>query len=289
MSYLTHTENELDYKLCSNLIQRICEGIKEAVDVAVVGMSGGADSTLVTTLCVHALGKGNVVGLHMPYSSRDFSFFNSRSKQLASHLGIKDYTLSIQDPCSFAEKTICFSTGQEVVLQQLAQGNMRSRMRMVYLYAVCGQLGENNPGKRHRVMGTGNLSEDYIGYDTKGGDALADIFPIGELYKQEVYDLLDYLAANGVILDSHIDRVPSAGLWDNQTDESELGMSYNDMAPAIEWIRDLRKYAALTDEEMPLHIKRIMDDDLHDKVLFVWNRHLANKHKHMAPPVIKVR
>jgi NAD+ synthetase len=216
MNYLTRTEGELDLLKCSKLVLDLQQGIRSMAEAVVVGLSGGADSTLVAALSVLALGRANVVGLHMPYGAKDHSHFNSRSKKLAEHLGILNYTLPIDQPVSFAEKTICFGSGQDIVLGQFSQGNLRSRMRMVYLYGVCGQMAQDEAStgltRRWRVAGTGNLSEDYISYDTKGGDALADFFPIGDLYKQEVYDLLDYLASIHVIKEEHIDRVPSAGL-----------------------------------------------------------------------------
>jgi NAD+ synthase len=124
-------------------------------------------------------------------------------------------------------------------------------------------------------MGTGNLSEDFIGYDTKGGDALADIFPIGQLFKSEVYKVLEYFRDNGKITEAMINRVPSAGLWENQTDEAELGCSYDAMEPAVRFI--LKNYSTID------------ESSLSDMQRFVWKRHLANKHKHEAPYVVTLR
>lgn len=242
------------------LLGRVTKEIREKTDVAVVGLSGGADSTLVATLCVLALGKNNVYGVHMPYNDLDKRTFNARSRSLVKKLNINEETVQINDAVEGLSK-------QFYALSTLNHGNMRSRMRMVSLYTVACNIGEE-VGRRVRVVGTGNLSEDYIGYDTKGGDALTDFFPIGTLFKSEVYQLLEYFRDNGVIDEEHIDRVPSAGLWDGQTDESELGYTYNEMEPAI-----LRCLNGTKDLSNSL-----------DK--FVWERHLNNKHKHEAPAVI---
>jgi NAD+ synthase len=119
-------------------------------------------------------------------------------------------------------------------------------------------------------VGTGNKSEDYIGYDTKGGDALADVFPIGELFKSEVFQLLDYYRDRGVITEDMIDREPSAGLWEGQKDTDELEYTYDEMEPAI-----------LRAEHGELDHSLAVDE-------YVWNRHLENKHKHEAAPTFPV-
>lgn len=267
----------------------IIADIKKHVDVAVIGLSGGADSTLVASLCVLALGKENVYGFSMPYNKIDTATFNSRSERLAKTLGINHEVL----PINLAVDAFKQQFGG---MSTLNQGNLRSRMRMLNLYAQACKIGET-VGGRVRVMGTGNLSEDFIGYDTKGGDALADIFPIGELYKRDVYNMLDDLVGMGVITDDLIDRVPSAGLWDGQTDEGELGHTYDEMAPAIEFLRNnynmLNDVTTLEDFVVTLDICDYPDkvdagdaDDEEKRILwFVWERHFKNRHKHLAPYV----
>ena len=245
------------------LLGRVTKEIREKTDVAVVGLSGGADSTLVATLCVLALGKNNVYGVHMPYNDLDKRTFNARSRSLVKKLNINEETVQINDAVEGLSK-------QFYALSTLNHGNMRSRMRMVSLYTAACALSEEL-GKRVRIVGTGNLSEDYIGYDTKGGDALTDFFPIGSLLKSEVYQLHDHFIAIGVLTEELVDRVPSAGLWDGQTDEDELGMSYNDMQDSV-----LRGLAGKLDLTNPV-----------DK--FVADRHAANKHKHEAPLTFDLR
>lgn len=252
------------------LLNKIEDEIRVNTDMAVIGLSGGADSTLVAILCIRALGKKtNICGIHMPYSDTDVNGFNSRSKILAKHLGIQNQTVNIRP----AVDALSSQFGSK--LSTINQGNMRSRMRMITLYTVACFANETQAsiksGRRVRVVGTGNLSEDYIGYDTKGGDALVDFSPIGSLFKSEVYQLLDYFIQQGVINEEHVDRVPSAGLWEGQTDEGEIGHTYAEMEPAI-----LRCIDGTKD----------LNNEL-DK--FVWVRHFANLHKRVGPPVIELR
>lgn len=258
------------------VVEKIKCEIKKNLDTAVVGLSGGADSFLVMLLSVEALGKDNVYALSMPYSDLDIRTFNNLSTMYAEHIGVNHQVVEIKSIADAVNKTVTeiIGCGNDKPLSTLNAGNSRSRARMCVLYGYAHHLNEkfNN---RVRVMGTGNLSEDFIGYDTKGGDALADIFPIGQLFKSEVYKVLEYFRDQGKITEGMINRVPSAGLWENQTDEDELGYSYNDMEPAIRYI--LANY------------NNINESSLTEIQRFVWKRHLNNKHKHEASLVIALR
>jgi len=260
---------------CKKLVDILTESIRDLVDVAVVGMSGGADSTLVTILCMKALGKNNVYGISMPYNETDRRTFNTASEQVAEKLGINHLVCPVNEIADAINRQVEVSS--DCALTDINTGNSRSRARMCVLYGIAHNLSARFSNKRVRVMGTGNLSEDFIGYDTKGGDALADIFPIGELLKSEVYQLLEHFRDLGVIEEKHINRVPSAGLAEGQTDEGDLGYSYNDMEPAV--LSCMKKKAS---GESP-------GKDPDPITSFVWERHCANRHKHEAPIVIKLR
>jgi len=267
----------MSIKDCRKMNEYICGKIRSFTDIAVVGLSGGADSTLVATLCTEALGITNVYGVSMPYNKFDIENFNARSTRLAAYLGLVHHWRSIDKIADAIDESIAWFEHQPT---DLNKGNSRSRARMCVLYGFAHTLGSAFPGKKVRVMGTGNLSEDFIGYDTKGGDALADIFPIGELYKSEVYQMLEYFRDKGVIKEEHIDRVPSAGLENGQTDEGDLGYTYNEMEPAIKFCRENHRFV----------VESSIEKGVVDKIFeFVWKRHMANKHKHEAPPVLSLR
>ncbi len=257
------------------IIKKITDKIKKNLDTAVIGLSGGADSFLVMLLCEIALGKENVYTFSMPYSTTDLETFNNKSQTCAEHIGVNHKMINIAaaaDGISISVSDAVKNTGDNISI--VNAGNARSRARMCFLYGIAHHLNETLKN-RVRVMGTGNLSEDFIGYDTKGGDALADIFPIGHLFKSEVYALLDYFRDQGKITEEMISRVPSAGLWEDQTDEDELGYSYNAMEPAIRFIME--------------NYSKIEESTLSEIELFVWRRHITNKHKHEAPPIITLR
>lgn len=262
------------------LISKVVKDLQAFADVGVVGLSGGADSTLVAILSKRAFGRDNVYGVHMPYNDTDTkgTKFNARSVKFADHLDILHFHAPVTKIADEISETVGFALAHKFEISNpdqlsvLNRGNARSRARMTVLYGIAHHLNDTLK-KRVRVIGTGNLSEDFIGYDTKGGDALCDIFPIGTLFKSEVYQLLDYFRERGEIEEDHIDRVPSAGLWDGHTDEGELGHSYNAMEPVIQ------KAMAWKPNYGDMPVKTDLDK-------LVLDRYFANKHKHEAPTVI---
>ena len=253
--------------------EHIIRAISKLTDIAVIGLSGGADSLLVTLLCMEALSKKKVYTYSLPYGDYDLKSFNRQSIQYADHLGVQHQSIVIGASTDALNHAIQKGLGT-APLSLINAGNGRARIRMAVLYGAAHHLaGQLNA--RVRVIGTGNLSEDFIGYDTKGGDALADFFPIGDLFKSEVYKMLEYYQAQGYITPAMINRKPSAGLWEDQTDEDEIGYSYKQMEPSIRYLLK--------------HYDRVEVNQLSPKTKFVWDRHCANQHKHLAPHVIKVR
>ena len=172
-------------------------------------MSGGIDSTLVAYLSCEALGKENVFGIVMP-SATTPTEDSVHGIEIAQKLGI-DYAKIPID--SILNEFLSVSQLED---NDLAIGNLKARIRMSIIYYYANQ-------KNYLVTGTGNKSEILIGYFTKHGDGACDFEPIGDLYKTEVFELSRLLDVPTEI----IDKPPRAGLWDNQTDEAEIGMSYD--------------------------------------------------------------
>lgn len=178
----------------------------------VLGNSGGKDSALVAMLCKMAT--DNVLGVLMPCESkRNYGEDTDSALELAQAIKMKSITVDLTPAKQALRQAL---SGQ--VKDELPFTNINPRLRMITLYAIAQQ---NNC----LVAGTGNLSERTMGYFTKHGDGGCDFNPIGDLTVSEVYQLLDYLNAPKSITQ----KPPSAGLWDGQTDEGDMGVSYNDI------------------------------------------------------------
>ena len=183
---------------------------------AVVGISGGKDSSIVAALCVEALGKERVIGVLMPNGEqKDIDC----SKQLVAHLGIPYYVCNIKNAVDGVLESLQAS-GVEISRQ--TRVNLPPRIRMSTLYAL-------SQSKNGRVANTCNLSEDWVGYSTRYGDAAGDFSPLGKLTVHEVKAIGKYL--NLPI--NLVEKVPSDGLTD-KTDEDNLGFTY---AALDEYIR----------------------------------------------------
>jgi len=183
---------------------------------AVVGISGGKDSSIVAALCVEALGKERVIGVLMPNGEqKDIDC----SKQLVAHLGIPYYVCNIKNAVDGVLESLQAS-GVEISRQ--TRVNLPPRIRMSTLYAL-------SQSKNGRVANTCNLSEDWVGYSTRYGDAAGDFSPLGKLTVREVKAIGKYL--NLPI--NLVEKVPSDGLTD-KTDEDNLGFTY---AALDEYIR----------------------------------------------------
>ena len=177
---------------------------------AVVGISGGKDSTVVAGLCVEALGKDRVVGVLMPCGEQhdiDCAY------QLVNHLGIRHYVVNIKD----AYEGILNAMPKELALSEQSRVNLPPRIRMTTLYAVSQSCNG-------RVANTCNLSEDWVGYSTRYGDSVGDFSPLSRLTVQEVKEI-------GYLLDlprNLVDKTPIDGLC-GKTDEDNLGFTYAEL------------------------------------------------------------
>lgn len=175
---------------------------------AVIGISGGKDSSVVAALCVEALGKERVIGVLMPNGEQaDIDY----SQELVDYLGIGYYTINIEQAVS---RLLYELNDKGVVLNDVVTINTPARIRMTTLYAVSGSIGG-------RVANTCNLSEDYVGYATKFGDAAGDFSPLSGLTVQEVKAIGRELN----LPEKFIEKVPTDGLC-GQTDEDKLGFTY---------------------------------------------------------------
>jgi NAD+ synthase len=177
----------------------------------VIGISGGLDSAVVADLCVQALGKDAVHGFLMPSADSDPKDA-ADGRLLLEHLGLPVHERPIEPIIAGMEEVLgSFDSPQQ-------QGNVKARARMMTLYAEAQARG-------CLVAGTGNKSELLIGYFTKHGDGGNDMLPIGDIYKSDLFEIAREMGLPTVL----IDKPPSAGLWEGQTDEGELGMSYKEL------------------------------------------------------------
>ena len=176
----------------------------------VYGNSGGKDSALVGALCKAAC--DNTVGIIMPCASkRNFNQDAKDGAEVAEKFGIETRTADLTELKKLALEIY---TGVTKV-SATASANIGPRLRMMTLYSVAASEGR-------LVAGTGNRSEGYMGYFTKWGDGAYDINPIADLTVTEIYEFLEYLNAPKCV----IEKAPSAALFEGQTDEDEMGVTY---------------------------------------------------------------
>lgn len=176
---------------------------------AVVGLSGGIDSAVVSGLCARGLGADSVLGIIMPAHSMPQDV--EHAEMTAKVWGIEYRMVDLSD---------IFDRFIEILPpgSSLAEANLKPRLRMITLYHHANTLNR-------MVVGTGNRSELMAGYFTKYGDGGVDLLPLAGLYKHQVRDIAREIGVPEPV----IARPPSAGLWEGQTDEEEMGISYADL------------------------------------------------------------
>ena len=229
-------------------------------DGVVVGLSAGIDSALVARLARDSLGPEHVLGAQLPEESFPESL-RAETEEYARSLGIEHRVVPITPLVRALEAVL---PGIE---DRVSRGNAVARLRMIVLYALARE-------RRRLVAGTGNKSEILLGYFTKYGDGGVDLLPIGDLYKTEVRELARRLELPAPLRE----RAPTAGLWEGQTDEGELGISYDDVDRVLSGLEQLRS---------PEEIARLTGFPL-PRILEVVARVERNRHKRRTAPIPKV-
>lgn len=194
---------------------QIIEWIKDWFDIngndcnAIVGISGGIDSSTVAALCVKALGKDRVKGVLMPNGEQNDIEY---SHKLVNELGIESLYVNIEYACEDILNRVLDTRALELSSQ--TQINLPARIRMSVLYAISQSMNG-------RVANTCNLSEDWVGYSTRYGDAAGDFSPLANITKTEVKEIAEFLGLS----DELVNKVPTDGLC-GKTDEENLGFTY---------------------------------------------------------------
>jgi NAD+ synthase len=235
-----------------SLAQKLTLWIKETILAAggegvVLGMSGGIDSAVAAVLSKRAFPE-TTLGVIMPCHSCNAD--REHAELVAARFHIPTKIVVLDEVFNTLIKALP-DNGYDVTTRKLAENNIKPRLRMVTLYYLANRLN-------YLVAGSGNRSELSVGYFTKHGDGGSDLMPLGNLVKSQVRDLAEYLDIPREI----IDKPPSAGLWKGQTDEAELGLTYN----------ELDRYLITGEAE-----KRIKE-----KIDFMMNK---SAHKRCLPPV----
>lgn len=218
----------------------------------VVAMSGGLDSSVVVKLCADALRPGVVLGLALPERAKDSEEKDARG--WAKQLGIAFRTVVIGPMVDALAKQLKIPKSDRVGL-----GNVKARLRMITLYQIAH-------AEDRLVIGTGNKSEALMGYMTKFGDGGADFQPLGDVYKTQVHEMARHLGLPRIILE----KTPSAGLWAGQTDEGELGISYevlDRILLGIELQLDAKEIAERADVDVAsvLRVERTVEANVHKR------------------------
>jgi NAD+ synthase len=230
-----------------------------------VGISGGIDSALVSTLCCKTGLSTHLVSLPIHQASSHLSRASQHIKQLlASYPNAQGLEIDLSHTFDTLKDIMPTSADQKKYL--LSCANDRSRLRMIALYHVAAISGT-------LVVGTGNKIEDFgVGFFTKWGDGGVDISPIGDLTKSQVYELSRYMGVGDTILTA----APSDGLFDNdQNDEMQLGATY----PELEWAMDMVSQGK-TPQDFTGRQREVMD-------IYI-SRNRANQHKIRPIPVCSI-
>ena len=226
---------------------------------AVVGLSGGLDSALSCALAVEALGAENVLAVRMPYKASSSDSLD-HAQALIDQLGVQSKTIEITNMVEPLFKL-------DPQISKMRMGNIMARERMIVLF-------DQSEVFKALVIGTSNKTEILLGYSTIYGDSASAMNPIGDLYKTQVRQLSRALNVPAPI----IDKPPSADLWEGQTDENELGFTYEEVDKLL---------YLLVDQRYSPH--EAIEAGFNEKFVHaVTTRIRRNQFKRMLPPIAKV-
>jgi len=201
----------------------------------VLGCSGGLDSSVCLSILKRSIPVENIKAVALPCNSNVNSLIDAQ--KLADNLGIKLEVIDLENSFNTIVENLKLINNNEEI-SPLVKGNIAARLRMVQLYSIANQ-------HNMLVIGTCNKSELMISYGTKFGDLSSDIEIIGEWYKTQIYEIADFMPE---IPSSIINKKPSADLWENQSDESEIGFNYPTLDKILQrWEADSGKYTNYND------------------------------------------
>jgi NAD+ synthase len=257
--------NNINLSINTDLAREILAGFikseitRVGMSRAVIGLSGGIDSALSCALAVEALGKENVLAVRMPYKASSQNSLDD-AQLLIDQLDIPSKTIEITDMVEPLFK-------RDPQISKMRMGNIMARERMIVLY-------DQSEVFKGLVVGTGNKTEILLGYSTLYGDSACAMNPIGDLYKTQVRQLSRAMNIPAPI----IDKAPSADLWAGQTDEDELGFTYEEVDKLLYLLVDQR-YSP----------QEAIEAGFSEKfVNAVTTRIRRNQFKRMLPPIAKV-
>jgi NAD+ synthase len=257
--------NRADLKLNTKIVRELLvrfikdQTTNAGFTKAVIGVSGGVDSAVSAMLAAEALGKENVLGVMIPYrTSNPKSVEDARLVIQAT--GIRSELVDIS-------KMVDGYCEENKITDSLRRGNVMARMRMIVLYDLSAR-------EKALVIGTSNKTEILVGYGTQHGDLASAINPVGDLYKSQIWQLAEALG----VPKSVIEKAPSADLWEGQTDETEMGVTYAKLDALLYEMIDERH----TDEEL---MKLGFEEMLVKKVRGMIQR---NQFKRRPPVIAKV-
>lgn len=234
-------------------------------DGLVVGLSGGIDSSVATYISAQTMSRDKILGLIMPSGTTATEDLED-ALSVAEVLGIKKKIVPIDNIIEqFTTLTIRSSSKD---LYQLAQANLKARIRMMILYYHANAMNR-------LVLGTGNKSELLVGYFTKYGDGGVDLLPLGDLYKTDVQKIAIHLNIPFNILN----KPPTAGLWHGQTDEQELGITYELLDKILYLLEDEKLQSDQVADELEMS---------EEEVLRIRSLMRSAEHKLVPPPIPKI-